>query len=78
MLSTITARLKTGPYLLGDQFSAADILWARGLGWTTAFKLVPETPEITDFLARVTTRPAFTRIDERDAALAAEHATAAA
>jgi glutathione S-transferase len=78
MLGTVTAQLRASPYLLGDKISAADILWGGAFGWTTSFKLVPELPEIMDYIGRITTRPAFLRVRERDAALAAEHATAAA
>jgi len=77
-LAIVTARLRAGPYLLGDQFSAADVLWGLALSWMTSFKLVPESPEVTDYVARVTSRPAFVRVRERDAALAAEHARAVA
>jgi glutathione S-transferase len=38
--------LASGPYLLRDRFSAADVLWGAALTWMTMFKLVPETPEI--------------------------------
>lgn len=78
VLDTITAQLRAGPYLLGETFSAADVLWGGALGWMTQFKLVPELPEIMDYVHRVTTRPAFERAKERDAALAAEHEKAAA
>jgi len=36
MLNTITNQIRSGPYLLGERFSAADILWATGLMWTRA------------------------------------------
>jgi glutathione S-transferase len=74
VLDTITAQLRAGPYLLGETFSAADVLWGGALGWMTQFKLVAELPEIMDYVSRVTARPAFARAAARDAALAAEHA----
>src|ERR1700743_3513335 len=46
MLGTVTAQLKKGDYLLGDKFSAADVLWGTSLAWMTGFKLVAETPEV--------------------------------
>jgi glutathione S-transferase len=78
MLATVTAQLRATPYLLGDKISAADVLWGGGLGWTTMFKLVPELPEIKEYVERITSRPAFIRARDRDVELAAEHATAAA
>ena len=70
MLATLTARLRAGPYLLGERFSAADILWGNSLGWVTMFKLVPELPEIVAYRDRVNDRPAAHRAAQADAALA--------
>jgi glutathione S-transferase len=77
MLSTLVEPLKKGPYLLGERFSAADVLWGTALRWTTTFKLVPELPEIKAYVARVTTRPAFVRAAAKDAELAAAQEAAA-
>ena len=74
MLATLTDRLAKGPYLLGETFSAADVLWGTALGWTTRFKLVPETPVIRDYIARVAARPAVARARAKDAELAAAQA----
>jgi glutathione S-transferase len=71
MLGTLTQQLRAGPYLLGERFSAADVLWGSALAWTTAFKLVPELPEIMDYIARVSSRPAAQRARALDAELAA-------
>jgi glutathione S-transferase len=46
LFNTLNTRLASGPYLLRDRFSAADVLWGAALTWMTMFKLVPETPEI--------------------------------
>ena len=74
MLKTLTDQLAKGPYLLGDRFSAADVLWGTALTWTTMFKLVPELPVITDYMARVNARPAVLRARQKDAELAAAQA----
>ena len=71
MLKTLTDQLAKGRYLLGERFSAADVLWGTALTWTTIFKLVPELPVITDYMARVNRRPAVQRAREMDAALVA-------
>jgi glutathione S-transferase len=71
MLATLTRQLRAGPYLLGERFSAADVLWGTALGWTTMFKLVPELPEIMAYIDRVNSRPAARRAAAADAALAA-------
>src|SRR4029079_1494873 len=33
------------PYLMGEQFTAADVIIGSGLRWGTMFKLIPERPE---------------------------------
>lgn len=73
MLATLSAALRRGPYLAGDKFSAADVLWGTALAWTTMFKLVPELPEIMAYIERTNARPAFGKIRAEDAALAAKH-----
>ena len=77
MLKTLTGQLAKGPYLLGEQISAADVLWGTALTWTVMFKLVPELPVITDYVKRMTGRPAFEKVKAADAKLAAEHEAAA-
>ncbi|MEO7055656.1 MAG: glutathione S-transferase family protein [Caldimonas sp.] len=71
MIGTLTGQLAKGPYLLGERFSAADVLWGTALRWTTMFKLVPESPEVTAYIARCTTRPAAQRAAAKDAELVA-------
>jgi glutathione S-transferase len=74
MLATLRGQIAKGPYILGDVFSAADVLWGMPLGWATMFKLVPETPDIATYIARIGGRPAAIRAREKDAALAAAQA----
>ena len=73
MLETVVAQLRRGPYLLGERFTAADVLWGTALSWTTMFGVVPKLPEIMAYVDRITGRPAYARVQAADAALAAEH-----
>jgi glutathione S-transferase len=73
MLKTLTDHLAKGPYLLGERFSAADVLWGGALTWTTMFKLVPELPVITDYIGRWGARPSVAKVKAKDAELAAAH-----
>jgi glutathione S-transferase len=73
MLKTLTDQLANGPYLLGERFSAADVLWGGALTWTIMFKLVPELPMITSYVQRAGARPAVARVTAKDAELAAAH-----
>ena len=73
MLGTVVDRLAASPYLLGDVFSAADVLWGLALQWGTLFKVVPENPVIADYVARVTARPSAIKVAAQDAELVTEH-----
>lgn len=76
MLGALEAQLATGPYLLGDRFTAADVLWGIALNWTLNFGLVPKKDAFVRYAELVTARPAFRRVDQADAEMAAEHAAA--
>lgn len=71
MLAALEAQLARGPWMLGDRFSAADVLWGTALSWTTGFGLVPTSPVIAQYIERAKARPAFQRAAEKDAALLA-------
>ncbi len=73
MLATIVERFADSPYLLGANFSAADILWGMALLWGTMFKIIPESPDIARYVARVTARTSFAKVAAMDAEWAAEH-----
>jgi glutathione S-transferase len=70
-LKTVTDQLAAGPWLLGDRFTAADVLWGTALTWTTGFKLVPALPVIQSYIDRWNARPSVARVKARDAELAA-------
>jgi glutathione S-transferase len=72
MLKTLTDQLAKGPYLLGNTFSAADVLWGTALSWTTRFGLVEATPVIKAYIERVSSRPAAVRANTIDADLLAK------
>jgi glutathione S-transferase len=54
--------LEKGPWLLGDTFSAADIMIGSGLNFAVrAFKMVPSRPSFDRYLSACEQRPAFQR-----------------
>jgi glutathione S-transferase len=77
MLGALVKRLASSPYLLGNTFSASDLLWGLALQWGTMFKIVPENPVITDYVKRVTTRPSVVKVAAMDAEWVVEHERAA-
>jgi glutathione S-transferase len=62
-----------GPFLMGDKFTAADVVVGSTLRWGTLFKLFPERKEFADYMARFAGRPAALRAQTKDE----EFATAA-
>ena len=62
----LNSRLTAQPYLLGDHFSAADLMIGGTLNYLMMAKMVQETPAFKDYAVRVTDRPAFRKMMERD------------
>ena len=71
-MAAIEQALTPGPFLLGDSFSAADILVGSALGWGLMMKAVEPRPAFMAYLERGRTRPAFARFNAQSAALLEE------
>jgi glutathione S-transferase len=71
VMGVLADAMRAGPYLLGQQFTAADVVIGSGLRWGMAFKLIPERPEFTAYTARLAARPACKRAQTKDAELMA-------
>jgi len=69
----VLARAVTpGPFLMGERFTAADVVIGANLRWGMIFKIVPERREFTDYVARIGERPAAKRAQAKDQELAKE------
>lgn len=66
--ATLNSVLAGRQYLLGDEFSAADISVGGTINFMMMFKLMSGTQVLEDYTARITDRPAFRRMMQRDAA----------
>ena len=75
MFKTLTDHLAKGPYILGEKYSVADILWGTALNWMTKFKLLPTLPVIQAYVDRANARPVVAKVREKDEALAAQLAS---
>jgi glutathione S-transferase len=62
----INATLEKGPYLLGEKFSAVDILIGTSLKMFMGSPLLEKTDLLEAYAKRVTERPAFTRAQARE------------
>lgn len=72
MERAVATAVVPGPYILGEQFSAADVLVGSYIGWAAQAGLMDSTPELDAYAARVGQRPAAVRAREIDDALHAE------
>jgi glutathione S-transferase len=71
-LMDVTAKaVANGPYLMGEQFTAADVVIGSTLRWGLLFKLLPERPEFVAYTGRLAQRPALQRAEAGDKELAA-------
>ncbi|HEX7326133.1 MAG TPA: glutathione S-transferase, partial [Rhodanobacteraceae bacterium] len=78
VMHIIAAQLEHArPWLLGERFTAADVLWGGGLNFGLLFKLVPELPAFRAYVDRVQARPALQRAAAADEALAKAQEAAA-
>jgi glutathione S-transferase len=69
-MNTVAAAVAKGPWLMGEQFTAADVVIGANIRWSMMFKLIPERPEFSAYAARVAARPAAQRADAKDKAMA--------
>jgi glutathione S-transferase len=74
VLDIVSKALAKGPYLMGEQFTAADVVIGSGLRYGMMFKLIPERKELLDYVARLAGRPAAQRAQEKDKELSAKAA----
>jgi glutathione S-transferase len=66
VMDVLAKAVAQGPYLLGEQFTAADVVIGSGLRWGMMFKLIPERPEFSAYVGRLAERPALKRAQDKD------------
>ncbi len=66
LMSVIEQAVSAGDYLVGDQFTAADIYFGSQLGWGMRFGGIDKRPAFEAYVARLTSRPAYARANEID------------
>jgi len=59
MYQALLGQLSRGPWMLGERFSAADVLWGSALEWTMGFGMLPRHAVFDDYVARFNARPAI-------------------
>lgn len=58
-LAVVERALRDRDYLLGAEFSAADIMMAYGLQWAETLGLLADSPNLRAYLQRLAARPAL-------------------
>jgi len=72
VMETLAQAVAKGPYLLGEHFTAADVVIGAGLQWGTFMKAVPERTEFSAYIGRLLGRPAAQRSFAKNQALYAQ------
>jgi glutathione S-transferase len=72
MLAAIESAILGRDFILGDQFSMADVIFGGTLRYMLRFKMLEASAGIAAYADRLGARPALTRADARNAAVIAE------
>ena len=63
-LHALEAALKPGPYICGDQFTAADVYVGSSLSWGMLFGTIEKRLVFETYVARLNARPASVRANQ--------------
>ena len=61
MVATLENGLAAGPWIMGETFSAADVMLGSSVHFMKMFKILPESATLDAYIARCLARPAFQR-----------------
>ena len=70
-MNVVANAVTRGPYLVGEQFTAADVVIGSTLRWGMMFKMLPERPEFVSYTSCLAERSALQRAEAKDKELAA-------
>jgi glutathione S-transferase len=71
VMKVLAQAVSQGKYLLGDQFTAADVVLGSTIHYGMSFGVIPRLPEFEAYAGRLLERPALQFIQARDEELAA-------
>jgi glutathione S-transferase len=66
MIEVLEKGLAPGPWLLGEQFSAADVLVGSSVYFMKIFGVLPDSPVLAAYAERCLARPAYAKALARD------------
>ena len=70
VMAVVAAAVEPGPYLMGEQFTAADVVLGSTLRWGMMFGVLPKRPEFVAYVGRLEQQPALKRAIALDQELA--------
>jgi glutathione S-transferase len=73
MLTAMESAIDGRPFILGDTFSMADVIFGGAVRYMVNFKMIEPRPAFVAYAERLSARPALQRADARNAAVAKEH-----
>lgn len=65
-IDNLEQALQPGPYICGEQFTAADVYVGSQIGWGMMFGSIDKRPAFEDYFGRLSQRPAAVRARELD------------
>src|SRR6187551_64459 len=71
-IDALATAVANGPYICGEQFTAADVYVGSQIGWGMMFGSIEKRPVFEDYFGRISSRPAAVRAREIDDALLPE------
>ena len=74
VMNVVAQAVAKGLWLMGEQFTAADVIVGANIRWGMMFKMIPPRQEFLDYAARIAARPAAQRAEAKDKDLAAKAA----
>ncbi len=66
VMPLLLGKLQAGPFMLGERFSAVDVLFGTTFAQFAQSELIPKSPLLDAYTQRVVGRPAFARALSRD------------
>jgi glutathione S-transferase len=69
MIEVLESALAKAPWIMGEEFCAADVLLGSSVNFMKMFGILPENATLEAYLERCLARPAFTKALARDAEL---------
>lgn len=72
MLASVEEAIGSGPWLLGERFSMADVIFGGTVRYMLRFKMIDARPRLVDYVARLEARPTLQAAEAKNAAVIAE------